>query len=704
MLDYIAGKIGLKSWGRVAMLSSLVGILSGLFAAGLHHGLHFAINHVIAPVYDVTVIRVFDLTSLNYWLIVMPMAGALVGSVLVWLFARKAIGHGTGLVIHAFHHGKGIINPIEPLIKGLAAICTIASGGSAGPEGPIAHIGAGLGSWVGMLSKVSVRDRRRLLLAGAAAGMGAIFQAPLGAAIMASEMLYRDTDFEHDAILPCLIASVTSYATFLYAVPYHGPMFEHIVSSAGEIYGIAEAARPKLTNLFFQQPLELPAYIGLAVLAALTSIFFVKSFGWLHKRFFRALRLPQILTPVAGAFFLGLLLLIAPPVMDATYSFVGRLFYADQIPMAGASPWFWLVVMAMLLIGKIIGTGFTVGSGGSGGMLGPSIYIGGVLGAIWGSFLKLACEAFGYGAWIGEDLRRSLVIVGMGAFFGCANRVPVAAVIMLSEMTGAHGLLVPLMLSCALAYVIGRHYGINPEQVESLSDSPAHFGDYAVDVLADLKVHEVLHVRTNNVRFQPSATLFHILETMKNSPQECFPVVNDQGKLEGVVHLKDIRKVLHEDRSLEQFLIARDLAVADYPTIPANADLHTAVRVMAERDVQDLVVMCEDDPGKVLGVLSHHDISAAYTHRTADLALMDEAEARVERLKRRSLSGHGQDVTEMDVPAEIVGQSLRNADFRKKFGKQVVGIRNPNDGTLQIPADPDTPLEAHHVLLVMTQG
>lgn len=705
MLQSVSSKLGLKTWGRVALLSGVVGVFAGISAAGFKDALDFTVSHVIDLVYPTSSVSIFSFKGMNYLLVLVPMLGALFGSLLIRLLVRKKSDmHGTGEVINAFHHGKGVLDWFTPIVKGVAAIALIGSGGSTGPEGPIAYIGAGWGSWIGRKMKVSVRDRRRLLLAGAAAGMGAIFQAPLGAAIMGSEMLYRDTDFEHDAIVPCLIASVTSYAAFISIIGYQGPLFVGILSWVAQIYqkqGI-HFVMPDLQSLAFKKPLELLAYLGLAGLAVATNIFFVKSYFWLHNRFFKSLKIWGVFKPMVGGLLLGLLVLVAPPIMDASYTFLGRLFMGPQAG-SGLAPWVWVAALAVLLIFKIIGTGFTVASGGSGGLLGPSLFIGGVMGALWGQFLFLTFAAMGHGAWISTELQQSLVIVGMAAFFGSSNRIPVAAVIMLSEMTGAHGLLVPLMLTCAVSYVIGRRWGINPEQVESLSDSPAHFGDYAVDVLADLKVHEVLHQNTTDVRLAPGATLENVLETMKHSPQECFPVVGKQGQLEGVVHLHDIRKVLHEDRSLEQFLTARDLAVLDYPTISANADLHAAVKLMAERGVQDLVVMTDDQPPHMLGVLSHHDISAAYAHRTEDLALMDESEARIERLKRRSLIGHGQDVQEVPVPEEIVGLSLRNSNFRQKYGKQVVGIRDPGNGTLQIPADPDVPLQAHHVLLVLSQ-
>ena len=152
---------------------------------------------------------------LPWWLVVLvPAVGGLISGILVFTWAPEAEGHGTDAMIRAFHRGGGMIRTRVPVIKSIASIITIGTGGSAGQEGPIAQIGAGFGSWLGRLLKLPPTDRRLLMLAGAAGGVGAIFRAPLGGALFAGEVLYSSTAFESAALLPCLASSIVAYSTF----------------------------------------------------------------------------------------------------------------------------------------------------------------------------------------------------------------------------------------------------------------------------------------------------------------------------------------------------------------------------------------------------------------------------------------------------------------------------------------------------------
>src|SRR5271163_657301 len=207
--------------GRVALCSPLVGLIAGLGAVGFLLSLQLMYDHVLAGLLH------FQMPPTNedkphlitypspWWMVVLvPAVGGLISGILVFTWAPEAEGHGTDAMIKAFHRGGGMIRTRVPVIKTIASIITIGTGGSAGQEGPIAQIGAGFRSWLARLLKLPPSDRRLLMLAGAAGGVGAIFRAPLGGALFAGEVLYSSTAFESAALLPCLSSSIVAYSTF----------------------------------------------------------------------------------------------------------------------------------------------------------------------------------------------------------------------------------------------------------------------------------------------------------------------------------------------------------------------------------------------------------------------------------------------------------------------------------------------------------
>ena len=207
---------------RWPLMSIAVGIVSGLgailFEELLRRALHFFLHlptGFLEPVKGAELATVTALASSRSWLfLVIPALGGLVSGLLVFLIAPEAEGHGTDAMIEAFHRRGGYIRKRVPIVKILASAITIGSGGSAGKEGPIAQIGAGFGSFMATVLKLKPRDRRILVLAGAAGGIGAIFHAPLGAALFAPEVLYRETEFEFEAILPCIVSSIVASSIF----------------------------------------------------------------------------------------------------------------------------------------------------------------------------------------------------------------------------------------------------------------------------------------------------------------------------------------------------------------------------------------------------------------------------------------------------------------------------------------------------------
>ena len=353
--------------------------------------------------------------------------GGLISGFIVASTAPEAKGHGTDAAIKAFHKRWGSIRARIPVVKIIASAITIGSGGSAGREGPIAQTGAGFGSTLAGLLRLNVRDRKTLLIAGIAAGIGSVFKSPLGGSIFAIEVLYR-RDFEVEGFIPSVIASVSGYAV---SMIFTG------VKRAFEVPPVT------LTN-----PLELILYGFLGLICGVSAMIFVKVF-YLTELLFERLKVPEAVKPAIGGALTGLIGLIVPDVLGGGYGVIQRAINGE----------FTTEELTFLGIAKIAATSFTVASGGSGGVFAPSVFVGAMIGGALNLFLKTLPLTF-----IGHIA--PYVLVGMASFFAAASKAPLASVILVVEMSGGYQLLAPSLIACTIAYIISGDVTIYGSQLE----------------------------------------------------------------------------------------------------------------------------------------------------------------------------------------------------------------------------------------------
>ncbi|MBI1852496.1 MAG: chloride channel protein [Planctomycetes bacterium] len=500
--------------------------------------------------------------------------GGLVSGFLVYLMAPEAEGHGTDGVIQAFHVGLGKIRRRVPLVKLVASSITIGSGGSAGREGPIAQIGAGFGSFLGDAFRLTDRERRLLMLAGTAGGIGAIFRAPLGAGLFAAEVLYREPEFEYEGLLPGLVSAIVGYSIY---ASYAGwdPMF----------------ATPPLV---FRHPLELVPYALLGLVCAIVGAIYVKTFYGVRDRFFALLPLPKAIKPAIGALLLGLAAMSFPQVLGMGYGYV-------QQAIDGRLAVTWMLGFVAL---KIVATSLTISSGGSGGVFGPSLAIGGVLGG-----------AFGWAAHsIAPNIVHSpaaFVMVGMGAFFSGAAKVPLASVVMVMEMTGSYGLLVPTLLASVIAYLLTPlRVSLYENQVATRRDSRAHLGSFAVDVLSKLRVRDAVSngLDARVVASDILATTF--MHSLHENHAPAFAIVDSAGDLVGLLTYARIRQAIL--KGIRDDMTVLDLADRDVEPVSLDDDIRAALDAFLTHETELMPV--SDSPGsrRLVGFLSRHDVLVAY--------------------------------------------------------------------------------------------
>jgi chloride channel protein, CIC family len=565
---------------RWPLLSIVVGIIAGLGAILFEESLRWSLYYFlrlptgfIEPGRGSSAELVTSLASIRSWLfLLIPALGGLLSGLIVFSVAPEAEGHGTDAMIDAFHRRGGYIRKRVPFVKIFASAITIGSGGSAGKEGPIAQIGAGFGSFLASALKLNPRDRRILMLAGAAGGIGAIFHAPLGAALFAPEVLYQAAEFEFEAILPCIVAAIVASSIF------------------DQFYGRQALFMPGLVDFHL---IELIPYCLFGIACAAVGYVYVKVFYGSRDYFFKKLPIPKIFKPALGGLLLGLLALLCPQIMDGGYGWI-------QAAMDGKIFW---GTMLLLVFMKILATSCTISSGGSGGVFGPSVFMGAMLGGAFG-FLGHALAP----NWIMNPA--SFVVVGIGGFFAGVARVPVSSIIMACEMCGNYALLVPLMLVSAISFILLGKTSLYEKQVITRLSSPAHRGEFARGILEGLHVEQAILRRT--VTLIPENTQFKELIKIVTASQDYhFPVVNGDGRMTGIVSINDVREVLLED-SIATLIVAKDVATPNVLRVFLHESLQATLDKMARINVDELPVVSQDEPDQIITMISKRDIISYY--------------------------------------------------------------------------------------------
>jgi CIC family chloride channel protein len=514
----------------------------------------------------------------HYLFFLVPAAGGLISGILVFKFAPDAAGTGTDALIDAFHNRGGRIPFRTAVVKFFASIITLGSGGSAGYEGPTAQMGGALGSLAGRIFRLPDRSRRILLLTGTAAGLGAIFHAPLGGALTAAEIVYRE-DFESQGFLPFTIASVVAFACFSLITHQHSS-YLHFPTLAFD--NISE-----LINF---------ALVGLA--CAPFSWAFVKIYRSTQGLFDR-LRIKNYLKPAIGGLAVGLLAYLCPQAAGTSWKYL-----SDAV--SGSLPFYALLFIACV---KILATSLTIGSGGSGGVFGPSLFIGGMVGGAVG---------FGLHALDPHLVANpgSYVLVGMGAFFAGAAKAPLAGLIMVCEITGNYGLLAPLLIASTLHLALSRKWSIYESQRHDKFSSPVHEHALKVDVLKNVALAEVVEGNTVVTTLAPEIHLAEAYAKIRASNQEVFPVLGPDGEIIGLVTSATLHLAVMGAPSDHPANIG-DLMTDGY-AVESAMDLHEALTAFLESGATQLPVLGPD--GGIIGMLRLHDIMAQYDRATQGVA------------------------------------------------------------------------------------
>jgi CIC family chloride channel protein len=538
-------------------------------------------------------------------LILIPAVGGLLAGPIISFFAKEAKGHGVPEVMQAIALRGGRIRPRVVVAKIAASALCIGSGGSVGREGPIVQVGAALGSTVGQWLQFSETRIRNLVACGAAAGIAATFNAPIAGVVFAMEIILGELRIGDlgNVVISAVTASTIS-RIFLgdfpaFSIPFYS----------------------------MRTPWELFFYIILGILAAVTAVGFIRLlYGF--EDFFDALRIPDAVKPAIGGALLGGLALGYPLILGLPGSFqagaalpeiFGTGFTTIEQALLGNLPFTLLLALVFL---KPLATSLTLGTGNSGGVFAPALFLGAALGGAFGAVV----ERFAPGLTAGPG---AFAVVGMAAVFAGAARAPFTAFLIVFEMTNDYRMILPLMAGVIVSLILAER--LHPESIYTLK--LARRGIHLksgrdVDVMDTVRVEEIM-VR-DPVTVPIDMPVAKLAGEFIRTGRHGFPVLLQDGSLCGMVSLEDYRRVAQEGTEPPESLRVGDIATCTIICMYPDETVGAAMRRMAPRDLSRLPVVARDNPRRLLGVVRRNDIVRAYEYGTLR---REEARERAERTK-----------------------------------------------------------------------
>ncbi len=508
--------------------------------------------------------------SYQYLVFLLPLLGGLLIGPLIQRFPSEAKGDGVPSAMETIALHGGIIRPRTVGLRTITAAVTIGSGGSVGREAPIAQIGAAIGSAVGQFLKVSASRMRIFVACGAAGGIAAVFNAPIGGVFFSLEVLLGD--FSAATFAPIVIASVISTAVsrmllgnvLIFQVPpYILSGFQDLVVSA-----------------------VLGAFCGLA------AIFFMRALESAEKQFSSS-RIPLWARAAVGGGMTGLIAIFFPQVLGTDTTTLDAAF-------GGTFPWFLLLLIGYL---KIVATSFSLGSGGSGGVLGPAVFIGGILGAFMGTVVN---------AWFPGQVGfiGGYALIGMAAFLAPVIGGPITSILILFEMAGNYAIILPLLVAVVNAMLVAHQFSRYSLYTHKLHEK-------GIDLVAGREESILKQVRVRDVmreKFQavpPSESFGRLATAFFSSKIDYLYLTGERGDLMGVVSLTDLRPFLREE-SLWPLVCAQDVATLDPVAVMPSESLLDALNKFAYRNVAQLPVVSDPHKRKLIGVIRRSDLLEGY--------------------------------------------------------------------------------------------
>ncbi len=593
-----------------------------------------------------------------YHILLLPALGGLLVACIVFL-AHGERGHGVPEVMESVALKSGKLRPQGAMVMALTSALTIGTGGSVGREGPIVHIGASLGSLLGQLLRVPPSRLPILTGCGVAGGIAAVFNAPIAGAFFALEVIMGN-----------------------FAMPAFGPvMLSSVVATVASRLYFGDHPAFMIPAYTLVSAWELGFYLLLGIacgIAGVTFMFVLESF----ERLFSHVPIPRLLRPALGGLILGGIVLFVPNVYGIGYATM------DEI-LRGSIPWAWLLLLLPIKMGA---TSLTLASGGAGSLFLPSLYLGAVMGGLWGIgvgavFPTVAGPSGGY------------ALVGMAAFLAGVVHCPITAFLLLFELSTDYHIILPLMVSCSVSTLVAKL--LRDESIYTLQ-----LMRRSIDVrhreANPLQAFTVGVVMRREVPVLAETTAFaEIVEHfLGGSLPVCF-VIDDQRRLRGEISIHDV-KALFQEQTLGGLVIASDLCHPCRTPVTRDDTLAPCLELLVSTEQEYLPVVAADT-GVLQGIVSYRDLLKLY-HREIlhpEYLGLDLRPKGQPAVRENVQLPHEYTVTILKVPEWSVGSTLRTLQLRTRFGLTVVAIRKGSVQHRDELPDPNEVLAALDYLVVV---
>lgn len=585
-----------------------------------------------------------------YVKVLIPTIGGLIVGPIIYFFAPEAKGHGVPEVMQSILLKGGNIRPRVALVKAFASAITIGTGGSVGREGPIIQIGSSLGSSVGQFFRVNSRRMKTLVGCGAAAGIAAAFNAPIAGALFAVEIILMD--FAVAQFSPIVISSVIA------TVVSH--LFE------------GDFAAFQVPSYQLVSPYEISFYFILGALSGLVSWLFIKVLYYSEDLWDFKFRIKPYYKAAIGGVLIGLIAIVYPEVMGVGYDMITKALQSNAI---------WHVALVLIFV-KILATSITLGSGGSGGIFAPSLFMGAMLGAFFGYVVNMIFP---------ESTAQpgAYALVAMGGLVAGTTRAPITAIIIVFELTKETSIILPLMITCTISMILSQKMSRESIYTLKLLKRNIKIKSRAeVNILKSILVKDVYNPEFESIREDAD---FNDVVSKIISERLPYICVHDlKGNFMGVISINNIKDFILDKDNLQYVFIAGDIADKNIYKVMPDDDCKNIIDRMNRCSYDGMPVMDPDNPDKQIGIIWRKDIDDAYQKEidrqelTSDLATkitLTNNEPEVAFLE-------GYKITQIPAPKIFIGQSIRDLKIRSMYGVEVLTIKRQRKSGQEIHAIP----------------
>ena len=630
----------------------IVAIIIGLLAGFAAIGIRFLIKEISAISFQGPGNILENILNTSwYWILIIPAIGGMIVGPIIYFLAPEAKGHGVPEVMQAILLKGGNIRPRVAFIKTIASSITIGTGGSVGREGPIIQIGSSLGSMIGQFLRVPSKRLKTLVGCGAAAGIAAAFNAPIAGALFAVEIILMD--FAIAQFSPIVISSVIAT----------------VVSHTFE-GKFAAFAVPRYQLV---APQEIAFYFVLGALAGLVSYLFIKLLYWCEDLFDNKMKLPEYMNPTIGGLLVGAIALLFPQIMGVGYDTINNALYGNMV---------WYIAFALIFI-KIIATSITLGSGGSGGIFAPSLFMGAMLGFFFGNVVHSLFPDV-------TATPGAYALVAMGGLVAGTTRAPITAIIIVFELTNDYSIILPLMVTCIISVILSAR--LSRESIYTLKLLLRNIGikeGMETNVMESLFVKDVFQPEVEEIA--DTENFNQVINKVLKGKSSEYPVVDKERNVKGIISIYDIKDHFFEKEELKFLLIAADIVNTNFESIPVESSCQLALDKMSRYDLDGLPVVNTEDGQKLVGYIWRKDIQDAYQKEIERMEIASNIASSIS-MKDDEKEVHfmeGYSIIEISPPKSFIGKSIRELDIRKKYGVDVLSIKSGKKSDVKVKAIPN---------------